>query len=149
VDLYLDNGILAADVPGWHTISSKTLIMHLGRTYSKLKNSLPFSKNRWFINAISPQEFRYLTGTEFPHESIGQEHGWFADEAHGFLGVVVQDYTDGDWGYLILARDEHYLMRAIDVVFNFPSREEAIVALHVKLLERLKSPQRIFIQDKI
>ena len=149
VDLYLENDIMAADVSGRHTISSKTLIMHLDRKTMELKNYLPFGGNRWTIEAISPQEFRALSGSECPPVSVGQEHGWFADEARGFLGIVVQDHTDRDWGYLVLARDENYHFRAIDVVFSFPSRDRAIIALHVKLLERLASPRRIFIHDEL
>lgn len=149
VDLYLENGILAASVPGWHTISSKTLIMHLDEKLIKLKKTLPFSKNRWSISAISAQEFREISGTPSPPEILGQEHGWFCDDAGGFFGVILQDHIDSDWGYAILARGENFAFHAIDLSFGFVSRDRAIIALHFKLLERLLSPKRIFVQDEV
>jgi len=32
-----------------------------------------------------------------------EQHGWFSDETNAFLGVVIRDNIDDDWGNVVLA----------------------------------------------
>jgi len=55
--------------------------------------------------------------------------------------------TTRNWGCVVLAKDEHFQFRAIEVVCSLPSRDRARIELQLKMAELLGQPQRIFPQD--
>jgi hypothetical protein len=60
--------------------------------------------------------------------------------------VVIRDKVDNDWGYVVLARDEHFHFRAIEVESSLQTRDQARMDLQTKISELLAEPQRIFPQ---
>ncbi len=130
----------------WHPFSSKTHILHLGEIKKQVTTKLPRIPCL-AVGAISMHEFHATCGFRFPRSNpFGDEQGWFSDMTGSFLGVVIQDKADGDWGYVILARDEFFEFRAIETKFNFPKRENARVSLQIRIFELLSHPKRIFSQ---
>ena len=72
------------------------------------------------------------------------EEGWFIDETESFLGVVVQHKVDQDWGYVVLARDEHFQFRAIETAASKLSRLIARRELQFAISNLVAGAQRIF-----
>jgi len=142
---YLKNGAFLVDCPPWHPFSSKTLVMHLGKAKRRIEEALPYNVRSTAVVAITREQFRKAIG--FPPAPVGEEEGWFTDETGSFLGVVVRDRVDKDWGYVTLARDPYFRFRAIGVEFSFSTREEAVRELQLKIADLLSSPQRIFPQE--
>jgi hypothetical protein len=143
---YLDGDLLKFDHAGWHPFSSKTLILHLGELKKEVANRVP-RHPRVAVHAISRDEFRGISGivTDASHP-VCDEQRWFADETESFLGVVVRDKVDGDWGYVVLARDKHFRFRAIETDVSVNTREEARRKMQIRIAQLLSSPQRIFDQ---
>jgi hypothetical protein len=77
--------------------------------------------------------------------SIALEH--WADRRGLLLGVVALDRIDGDYGYVVLSRDEHSRFRAIEVVGSHPSIEEARIALRSMMQEIFNTGTSMFPQD--
>ena len=63
-----------------------------------------------------------------------------------FLGVVILDEIDRDWGFVILGRDEHFIYRAIKTEVSIESRDEARMELQMEMARLVGKPQRIFPQ---
>jgi hypothetical protein len=100
------------------------------------------------IGSITRDEFQAKIGFVLPQTAPIQEQGWFADMTNAFLGTIVLDKTDDDWGYIILARDQYFQFRAVAWGSSLPTRAEAHSALVRRMLEFRSSPQRIFPQDE-
>ena len=146
VEGYTQDGLFKSDHPSWHPFSSKTLICHLGGVKKKLNEVAP-SRARIAVVAITKQEFQTACGFAVPDMNpIGEEHGWFSDETGSFLGVLVRDKFDDDWGFVVLGRDEYFHFRAIDVDVSFKTRDEARMQLQFKVGGYLDSPKRVFAQ---
>jgi hypothetical protein len=71
------------------------------------------------------------------------------DETESFLGMVVQHKADQDWGYVILARDEHFQFRAIDTAASKLSHLIARRELQFAISNLVAGAQRIFPQGGI
>jgi hypothetical protein len=142
---YIEDGILKHDHTYWHPISSKTLINYMGEAKKTLQEVLR-RMPRFAIAAISQSDFRSLFGFFIPFNPVGEEHGWFCDETESFLGVIIRDKIDNDWGYVILGRDEYAQFRAIETEFNFSSRHVARAELQIAMAKFLSNPERIFPQ---
>lgn len=54
-----------------------------------------------------------------------EEIEWFSTPGERVLGILVRDNTDHDFGWIILARDEHFRFRAIDVGHSQPTQKAA------------------------
>ncbi len=144
----LEDGRVKLEVLGWHPFSSKSLILYLGDAKKELAQAFPVKRLRFAIGAITKDEFQAICGFALPPSNpIGEEHGWFSDETNAFLGVVVRDKIDDDWGYVILARDRHFQFRAIEVAASISSRDRARTELQRKAADLLSRPQRIFPQQ--
>ncbi len=146
VQCYLADGAVAADHRDWHPIASKTAMIHLGEVKTQLLAKIPRSP-RLAVGAIPRDEFREACGLPRTAD-FGTEQGWFADETGSFLGVVIQDKADHDWGFVMLARDEFFVFRSIDAQFPFPSRERARALLQMRIAELFSHPKRIFPQGR-
>jgi hypothetical protein len=141
---YVEDGTYATDHHGWHPINSKTMSIYLGEAKKKLSEALPRNV-RILIRAIPKKEFQSICVFSLPDDNpMGEEKGWFADESYSFLGVVVQDKTDQDWGWAIFGRDEHFLFRIIEWNTSLSTRYSAIDAMQRKMVKLASSPKRIF-----
>jgi hypothetical protein len=148
VQTYAEEGFLKSDHPDWHPILSKTIVLHLEKGALSALRSLPTSIPQVAVGAITQEHFRDARGVELPDSNpFVEESGWFADEAMGFLGVVVRDKTDGDWGYVVLARDQYFQFKAIEMQSSISHRHQAVMELQGKISALLASPQRIFPQS--
>jgi len=110
---YIEDGVCKFDHSSWHPFASKTMVFHLGDTKKKipplLRNQGPLA-----VGAINKNDFHAACGISVLESNpIVQEDGWFSDESGSFLGVVIRDKADNDWGFVILARDEFFRFRAI------------------------------------
>jgi hypothetical protein len=144
---YAEDGFFKSDHPSWYPIASKTLILHLGEAKKKLAEALPYRTPRLAVGAITKAEFQATCRFIVPDSNpIGEQHGWFSDETGAFLGVVIRDKTDNDWGFVVLARDQYFQFRAIKSESSFTTRDRARMELQLKIAELLSSSQRIFPQ---
>ena len=138
---YIEDGQYKADIPDWHPFVSTTFIFHFEES-----KSWQVMGPRVNVAPITKSSFR----SAFPFEpdvmGLTTEEGWFTDESESFLGVVVKDKADQDWGYIILARDEHFIFRAIDTAHSRPTREIARVELQLAMAKLVTGGQRIFPQ---
>lgn len=82
---------------------------------------------RVLIEPISLRRFDGLAGyARAPMTRLlFAEIEWFATPNERVLGIIVHDNTDNDFGWIILARDEHFRFRAIDVGHSHPTQEAA------------------------
>lgn len=146
VQNYFEDGIVKADHPSWHPFTSKTVIRHMGTVKSELDKVVP-RRGPIAVGAITQREFQAACGFEvLDTNPIGEEHGWFSEETGSFLGVLVRDKIDHDWGFVVLARDEHFRFRAVDANVSFGTRDDARRHLQLKVAEYLRSSKRIFPQ---
>ena len=99
------------------------------------------------VAAITKSDFEGVCGFAV-HDSnpLLTEEGWVMDETESCLGVVVQDKADQDWGYVILARDEHFQFRAIETASSKSSRLIARRELQFVVSNLVAGSQRIFRQ---
>ena len=65
---------------------------------------------------------------------IIEEREWYRDETGNLIGVLVADQIDGDWGYVVLGRDERGRFRAVEQGSSIGSSDGA----RTKLLEVLR-----------
>ena len=144
---YVEDGFYKSDHPSWHPIVSKTLIGYLGEVKKMLAEKLPQRTPGLAVGAITKEEFQAACGFAVSDSNpIGEEQGWFSDETGAFLGVVIRDKIDNDWGYVVLARDERFQFRAIEVETSLATRDQARMQLQLKISKLLSMPQRIFAQ---
>lgn len=146
VNSRLMDGKLVSTLRGWHPINSKTQVLHLGDAKSKIPE--PFlTRPAVAVQAINKREFESIFGfTDDAHPLI-ETQGWFTDVTESFLGTVIYDKQDKDWGYVVLARDPHFRFRAIKAESSLPSRRDAAQALQQEMAILVLRPQRIFVQD--
>ncbi|MDP2388371.1 MAG: hypothetical protein Q8M29_18505 [Bacteroidota bacterium] len=65
---------------------------------------------------------------------ISSEVAWFEAFDKKLLGTIIKDFTDQDYGFVVLGRDARKVFRAIDLPDRFyATKEEAIEKLKVKL----------------
>lgn len=82
---------------------------------------------RVLVEPLSPRRFDGLAGyARAPMTRVlFEEIEWFATPGERVLGMLVRDNTDHDFGWIILARDEHFRFRAIEVGHSHPTQETA------------------------
>ena len=138
---YIEDGRYMADIPDWHPFVSQTFSLHFeeARPY-------PITVPRVLVLPIPEKAFRGVFPFETNVLGITTEEGWFTDESESFLGVLLSDKIDHDWGYVILARDEHFIFRAIDTAHSMQTREMARQELQLAIAGLVMQSQRIFPQ---
>ncbi len=108
---------------------------------------MPYRQPTFAVAAITKDEFQRACGSAIPEcNPIIEESGWFCDDTDSFLGVLLRDKTDDDWGYVLLARDAHFRFRAIKTEVSLATRDQARVELQMRIAGLLAKPQRIFPQ---
>ena len=137
---YIEDGEYKSDPPDWHPIISRTLVKHFARLEDR-----PPSVPRVHVAAIPKSAFEEIC--RFAVDDVNpilMQDGWFIDETESFLGVVVWDQTDQDWSYVILARDEHFQFRAIEMVASISERHLAREKLQLAIAKLVAGGQRVF-----
>ncbi len=83
------------------------------------------------IAQVSEYEFRrYRVKFEGPFGAlIIAEKEWYACASPPVLGVILLDRVDGDWGFVVLMRDESDDFTAVDTGASYPDMESARQAL--------------------
>ena len=141
---YIEDGKYRAELPYWHPFSSRTRIRHFADPQDR-----PLQAPRVHVGAITKIEFASWCGFAVDDSNpFFTEEGWFMDETESFLGVVVQHKADRDWGYVILARDEHFQFRAIETAASKSSRLIARRELQFAISNLVAGAQRIFPQTQ-
>ena len=145
----MQDGRLVTEAARWHPFASKTLIRDVGELKRELAK-LPQRTPRVAIAAIPQSEFMAHAGFAMSddHPAI-EENAWFVDETEAFLGVLTRDKQDDDWGYVVLARDQHFRFRAIHWEIDLSSRDEARARLNGEMVRLLSRPQRLFPQAPV
>lgn len=131
--------------PPWHPYSSKTVHVFLGELKQQLLKASPGFGAPVAVGAIEKSDFKRLARFPDPGGTL-REVGWYADESDGFIGVVLHDEADGTWGLVVLARDQHFQFRAIDMDSDYPSRRSAVRELQYRMAQLAAHPQRVFHQ---
>jgi len=145
---YLEEGKIVVEHPSWHPYSSNTRTLHFGGAKKELAEHFPKRKPLVGVSPIPRDEFRRMCGNVEYGVPLGEEHGWFSDVSQSFLGVILHDAGDDDWAYVVLARDQYFQFRAIEVESGMQFRDMAREALQLKIADFLSSPQRIFPKEK-
>ncbi|HEY1598682.1 MAG TPA: hypothetical protein VGG64_03725 [Pirellulales bacterium] len=142
---YIAEDKFVAEHPGWHPIVTQTFSVYVGPDKETLK-ALPWTQPPHVaVGAIPKESFMKLCPYRLSEPNpIAEEQGWYADETGSFLGVVARDKTDDDWTWVVLARDEQFTFRCIDVRASLPTRDQARVEVQVAIARLLASPRRIF-----
>ena len=135
VQSHFEDGALRSEPPDWHPLSSQTFISSLGDTNT-------FRPVQCAVAAISQEQFRESCGYTVPTSL--EENGWLMDGTFSFVGLVLRDKTDNDWGYAVLGRDAQFCFRPIENKRGFATRYEARTELQHKIADFLSHPQRIF-----
>ena len=142
VEAYIEDGKYKAEYLYWSPFSSRTRVRHFANPKSR--------PPRVPVAAITRSEFEDMCGFAVDDSNPPfTEEGWFMDETGSFLGMVVQHKADQDWGYVILARDEHFQFRAIDTNASKLSRLIARRELQFAISNLVAGTQRIFPQGGI
>ena len=138
---YIEDGQYKAEIPDWHPFTSTTVDLHFEEPKSTSLTGL-----RVYVTPIKKSEFSAVCPFSANETWPFKEEGWFIDETESFLGVVVKDKADQNWGYVILARDERFIYRAIDTAHSRPTRERARIELQLAMAKLVMQDQRIFPQ---
>ncbi len=138
---FIEDGQLKSENREWHPFVSTTFIFHFEES-----KSWSMTGPRVYVTPITKSEFRSAFPLDVDVLGLTREVGWFTDESESFLGVILEDKADHDWGYVILARDEHFNFRAIDTAHSIPTRKTARVELQLAMAKLVMQGQRIFPQ---
>jgi len=100
------------------------------------------------VTAISGERFNaFVSWTRVPiAKQMSQELEWFSDLEGRVLGVVALDYTDKDFLFVSLGRDEKGRFRAIDVKVSYPSLSDARRDLFLSIRDHSSTGDEIFPQ---
>ena len=147
IDHYIDNSRMATEMQHpWSPMSSHTFVTDLG-VKSKVKLAhLPFRTPSIAVVSIQKREFQALAEVNHDANPLFEEDGWYADDTTSFIGTLVHDHIDDEWGPIILARNLLSQFCAIETNVSFETREEARQDLYQRFVKLLKCPQRIFEQ---
>jgi hypothetical protein len=105
-------------------------------------------RNDYEVKEISKERFNaYVSWTRAPiAQEMSRELEWFADLDEKVLGVVALDYTDRDFGFVALGRDEKGRFRCIDVETSYQSRSDARRQLFKSIKEHRQTGDSVFPQ---
>ncbi len=60
---------------------------------------------------------------------LAKELHYYTNDSNTLLGVVILDYTDQDYNYILMARDENRQFRAFEIKTDYTTEEKCITAL--------------------
>lgn len=100
------------------------------------------------VVAISGERFNaFVSWTRVPiAKKMSQELEWFSDIDGRVLGVVALDYTDKDFLFVSLGRDEKGRFRAIDVKVSYLSLSDARRDLFLSIRDHSATGDEVFPQ---
>ncbi|HXJ18950.1 MAG TPA: glycosaminoglycan attachment protein [Polyangia bacterium] len=78
---------------------------------------------------------------------FGEEVAWYSDDQERFLGVIVRDLTDDDFGPIVLARDVDGRFRGVDLESSFATQAAAKRRLSELLRAREESGKSVIPQE--
>jgi hypothetical protein len=142
-DVYRKEDEIISYSYGWQPFCSNTSITHLGELGKNVSSILSLKGQRFKIAPITKEQFRSITGV-VENRKLYNEYGWFADETFSFLGVIVHDKCDEDWGFAILARDKQFVFHCIEPFSGYKIRSEAVEALQNEMVKLLQTPKKIY-----
>lgn len=142
-DTRLIDGAMVSTHPSWHPCSSSTSIIY--DRHKARKSSIP-THAPVEIGAIPKHEFRRLVKVSPLAQMFYREEAWLIDSTASFLGVIVFDRKDGDWGYSVFGPDETGWFRPIDMSMSLTSRFEAGLHVWKTITDLLRQPQQVFPQ---
>lgn len=149
VDLFLEDGTVKSEASDLHVLNSTTLTLFL----HDLKKVLPAElreQRQIAVRAVSRAEFQEGSGVSAALvDLVFEEDGWFADDTRSFYGLVARDRTDGDWAYMVFARDEHFRFKPHIWEVGVATREQACMELQAAISTLLDGPQRLFPDDEV
>src|SRR5262245_2072192 len=88
----------------------------------KEKCAMPVTASDPSILPITEEQFAQAHGQNYG-TPFASEVSWWSGGRH--LGVVTRDRFDGDFGYVLLSRDERGVFRAFDLRCSIASQAEA------------------------
>ena len=141
--MYIEGGTHRVVRPAWHPVASTTATFDLGDVKQRIPDLLTHCA-RISVSAIEKSEFQDICGTVYDSSPSLEERGWFSDETRSFLGVVVRDQSDDNWGYVVLGRDPHFQFLEIGSETRFATRHRARIELQHKIARLLSKAQRLF-----
>ncbi|SDT32291.1 hypothetical protein SAMN05216598_5035 [Pseudomonas asplenii] len=96
---------------------------------------------------LSPERYNaFIAWTRSPSaKNIGLELEYFSDRAETLIGVLIQDRSDRDHGFVLLGRDLKGRFRAIEIEFGL-SRTNARHALFASFRKHISSGKTVFPQ---
>lgn len=101
------------------------------------------------IKKISEARFRALTFSVDPIAFIlFKEIEWYSDKNEYHIMSVIYDYTDQQWSYIIMARDEDYLFKCIDIGHLYKNIETARTAMITKLTKLASAAAQVHLQGE-
>ena len=124
---------------GWHPFNSTTMLMNV-EELRKVLDSIVMGHGPRAVASV-PREVFWSMTPSFTIE--GEEDGWFADEFHGFLGLVLKN-PDVDWTTVVFARNFNFIFVPFLKLGGWKTRVSAVEALQLKIMELLNKPQRLF-----
>jgi hypothetical protein len=97
------------------------------------------------VTSISRLRFDALAGyTRKPSAAVvGEELAWYAHSSGRFLGVLIRDRTDNDYGGIVLGRDENQCFRCVDL----PEFDDQPNVAEARLLDQLEAWSRRPLED--
>ena len=101
------------------------------------------------VKELSPERFNaFVDWTRGPYVGeLTDELEYYADTLERVLGVLTLDYTDQDFGYVILGRDEARRFRCIDVKVSMPNPGMARSRLKKAISQLSQTGKTIFPQS--
>jgi hypothetical protein len=126
----------------------KVCVMGEARRRGTRVERIATMREEFGVKAISNQRFNaYVSWSRAPMaKQMSQECEWFSDLEERVLGVVSLDYTDRDFGFVTLGRDEKGRFRCVDVQTSFQAVSEARRRLFVSMQEHSSTGDAMFPQ---
>ncbi len=85
------------------------------------------------IIEITQEEFESYELDKNPAAGLFlNERYWFRNDNHNLVGTIVFDNSDGDWGYVIMAKESDGMYRAFDFKHSM-DEQEALALLHLNM----------------
>lgn len=94
------------------------------------------------MEEISPVRFDAIAGYARQPRArlIGEEMAYFEGSDGSIMGMLIRDKSDNDFSGMLFGRDKKLRFRWTSMTDFFPTREEALDALEVKMKEALVAP---------
>lgn len=119
VQVYIEQGVLASDLPPYHPYSTMTNTMFI--------DDIPLDFPEKHITAMMRSEYANLSTDKKPAADIlFQKKQWFSDSEKLVIGLILMDRADKDWNYVVFGRKSDGSYRTLEMGEKFfSSRSEA------------------------